>query len=164
MKPEAHFFMLDLLKIINKNVPAVFLTMARLNATPSGGEENSPQPALLKGVTGSVSLSGKASGIVYTGFSQSLAKAVAIHVLGGESPSEEDISDVVGEFTNMITGNLKSHLCDAGYPCQLSIPTVMRGGEISVVAKSATLCVRNTFYFEELQEDLVVLVLAKLDT
>jgi chemotaxis protein CheX len=153
----------DLLKIINKNVPEVFLTMAGLKATHAGGDEHPSQPSTLKGVTGSVSLSGKASGIVYTGFSQSLASAVAIRVLGGESPSDEEISDVVGEFTNMITGNLKSHLCDASYPCQLSIPTVMRGGEISVVAKSATLCVRNTFYFEELQENLVVLVFAKLD-
>ena len=154
----------DLLTIINKNVPEVFQTMASLTATPGGGEVDPPRPATLHGVTGSVSLSGKASGIVYTAYSQAMARSLTIRVLGCESPDEEEISDVVGEFTNMITGNLKSHLCDAGFPCQLSIPTVMRGVDISVVAKSAPICVRNTFLFEELQEELVVLVFAKLDT
>jgi len=153
----------DLLEILDKNVPSVFLTMASLVVTPGTGDPDPHRPAALKGVTGSVSLSGNASGVVYTGFSQSLAEAVTIRVLGGESPQEEEISDVVGEFTNIITGNLKSLLCDAGYPCQLSIPTVLRGGEISVVAKSAPLCVRNTYFFEEFQEELVVLVFAKLD-
>jgi chemotaxis protein CheX len=154
----------DLLQIIDKNVPEIFLTMAGLKASPGSGEEHPQRPASLSGVTGSVSLSGKASGIVYTGFSQRLAAAVTVRMLGGESPREEEVSDVVGEFTNMITGNLKSQLCDAGYPCQLSIPTVMRGGEISVVAASAPLCVRNTYFFEELDEELTVLVFAKLDT
>ncbi|MEI6035138.1 MAG: chemotaxis protein CheX [Verrucomicrobiae bacterium] len=154
----------DLLKIIDKNVPAVFLTMAGLTATPGNGDAHPQRPSTLHGVTGSVSLSGKASGIVYTGFSHNLACIVTMRVLGRESPGEEEVSDVVGEFTNMITGNLKSHLCDSGYDCQLSIPTVMRGDEIEVVAKSAPICVRNTYRFEELQEELVVLVFAKLDT
>lgn len=153
----------DLLQIIDKNVPEVFLTMAGLKATPGSGDENPHRPATLNGVTGAVSLSGKASGIVYTGFSQSLAHAVTVRMLGGDSPLAEEVSDVVGEFTNMITGNLKSQLCDAGYPCQLSIPTVMRGVEISVVAQSAPMCVRNTYFFEELKEELIVLVFAKLD-
>jgi chemotaxis protein CheX len=153
----------DLLQIIDVNVPEVFLTMAGFKAIPGSGDEHPPRPSTLHGVTGAVSLSGKASGIVYTGFSQSLANAVTIRMLGCESPGEEEVSDVVGEFTNMITGNLKSQLCDAGYPCQLSIPTVMRGGDISVVAASAPLCVRNTYFFEELKEQLVVLVFAKLD-
>ena len=156
--------MQDLLSIINKNVPEVFQTMAGLTVTPRSGDVDPQRPATLNGVTGSVSLSGKASGIVYTAYSPNLAKKVTVKVLGGECPTEEEISDVVGEFTNMITGNLKSHLCDAGFPCQLSIPTVMRGVEISVVAKSAPICVRNTFFFEEIQEELVVLVFAKLDT
>ena len=155
--------MIDLLQIIDKNVPDVFLTMAGLKAIPGSGERHPRRPSTLSGVTGAVSLSGKASGIVYAGFSESMAVAVTIRMLGGESPGEEEISDVVGEFTNMITGNLKSQLCDAGYPCQLSIPTVMRGGEISVVAASAPLCVRNTYFFEELQQQLTVLAFAKLE-
>jgi chemotaxis protein CheX len=155
--------MLKLLQIIDKNVPEVFLTMAGLVAAPGSGDDHPHRPATLHGVTGAVSLSGKASGIVYTGFSQKLAEAVTVRILGGEFPTEEEVSDVVGEFTNMITGNLKSQLCDAGYPCQLSIPTVMRGVDISVEAKSAPLCVRNTYFFDELDEHLVVLAFAKLD-
>jgi len=155
--------MIDLLKIIDKNVASVFLTMAKLVAIPGVGDPQATRPSMLKGVTGSVSLSGAASGVVYTGFSQKLAEAVATRVLGAGAHPDEVVSDVVGEFTNIITGNLKSILCDEGYPCQLSIPTVLRGGEISVVANSAPICLRNTYFFEEFQEELDVLVFAKLE-
>ena len=65
----------DLLQIIDKNVPEVFLTMAGLKAAPGSGDEHPRRPSTLSGVTGAVSLSGKASGIVYTGFPQRLADA-----------------------------------------------------------------------------------------
>ena len=87
----------DLLSIINKNVPEVFQTMASLTATPGGGEVDPPRPATLHGVTGSVSLSGKASGIVYTAYSQKMSKSLTMRVLGCDAPEEEEISDVVGE-------------------------------------------------------------------
>ena len=72
--------MLDLLSIIDKNVPEVFQTMAGLNATARGGDIDPPRPATLHGVTGSVSLSGKASGIVYTAYSQNLANGVSVRM------------------------------------------------------------------------------------
>jgi chemotaxis protein CheX len=153
----------DLLKIINEHVPKIFETMASLKGIPGNGDMDPPRPSTLHGITGSVSVSGKACGTVYAAFSKNLANAVTIRMLGGDSPADDEVSDVIGEFTNMITGNLKSQLCDAGYACQLSIPTVMRGGDIAVEAKTAPICVRNTYYFEDLKEELVVLVFAKLD-
>ncbi|MCX7713069.1 MAG: chemotaxis protein CheX [Chthoniobacterales bacterium] len=153
----------ELLRIINKSVPEIFQTMAGMKTEPRAGLVDAPRPSILQGITGSVSLSGKASGVVYTAFSLNLASKVASNVLGMSDLSENDVSDVIGEFTNMITGNLKSQLADNGYPCQLSIPTVMRGREISVVAKNAPICVSNTFYFPAEQEELTVLVFAKFD-
>jgi len=150
----------DLLSILNKCVPDIFSTMVGWTAVPGVGDGDAPRPSMLQGVTGSVSLSGQANGVVYTAFSSNLAKLLTADVLGGD-PSESDISDVVGEFTNMITGNLKSQLCDKGYPCSLSIPTVMRGGEITVVSKSAPISVRNTYVFAEQKEELVVLLFAR---
>lgn len=153
----------DLLAIINKCVPDIFRTMAGMTAVPGPGDPDAPRPSTLNGVTGSVSLSGQANGVVYTAYSDGLAKYLSSTVLGCSDPNDGDISDVVGEFTNMITGNLKSQLCDKGFPCSLSIPTVLRGGDISVVSKNAPISIRNTYYFEEQKEELVVLVFARFD-
>jgi chemotaxis protein CheX len=136
-----------ILEILNYYVPEVMQTMAGLTVVPGSGNASAPQPSLLKGVTGSIGLSGKVTGIVYTAFQDELAKVVAEKILGSEA-ADQDVNDVVAELTNMITGNLKSQLCDMGYNCALSIPSVVRGDDISVSAKTASVSVRNDFVFD----------------
>jgi chemotaxis protein CheX len=150
------------IQTINLYVPEVIQTMAGLSATPGTGIENYPQPSKLKGLTGAIGLSGKVNGIVYTAYSEGLSKHVAEKILGGAA-GEQDVLDVVAELTNMITGNLKSTLCDTGYNCTLSIPSVMRGDEISVLAKNATICVGNDYAIEGSADSLRVLVFAALE-
>jgi chemotaxis protein CheX len=150
------------IETINRYVPEVMQTMVGLTATPGTGIENYPQPSKLNGVTGAIGLSGKVNGIVYTAFSDGLGKHVAEKILGG-SASETDISDVIAELTNMITGNLKSCLCDMGFNCALSIPSVMRGEEITVSAKNATICVGNDYAIEGSPDQLRVIVFAALE-
>ena len=157
-KPGSTLF----IETLNLYVPEVMQTMVGLAATPGKGVENYPQPSKLKGVTGAIGLSGKVNGIVYTAFSDSLGKHVAEKILGGAA-GEQDISDVVAELTNMITGNLKSRLCDLGFNCALSIPSVMRGEDITVSAKNATICVGNDYTIEGCPDSLSVLVFAALD-
>jgi CheY-specific phosphatase CheX len=157
-KPGSALF----IQTINRYVPEVMQTMVGLSATPGTGIENYPQPSKLKGVTGAIGLSGKVNGIIYTAYSQRLSKHIAEKILGG-SAGEQDILDVVAELTNMITGNLKSTLCDMGYNCTLSIPSVMRGDEISVSAKNATICVANDYVIEGSSDSLRVVVFATLE-
>lgn len=157
-KPDSAVF----IQTINQYVPEVLQTMVGLSANPGTGNENYPQPSKLTGVTGAIGLSGKVNGFVYTAFSDKLSVHVAEKILGG-SASDQDISDVIGELTNMITGNLKSRLCDMGFNCALSIPSVMRGDEITVSAKNATICVANTYEIEGCPDPLTVLVFAALD-
>lgn len=147
---------------MNRYVPEVVQTMVGLTATPGTGIESYPQPSKLNGVIGSIGLSGKVNGIVYTAYSEALSKHVAEKILCGGA-GEQDISDVVAELTNMITGNLKSCLCDMGFNCALSIPTVMRGDEISVSAKNATICVGNDYAIQGSSDHLRVLVFAALE-
>lgn len=151
-----------ILEILNYYVAEVMQTMAGLTVVPGGGNPSAPQPSLLKGVTGSIGLSGKVTGIVYTAFQEQLAKVVAEKILGGEA-SDQDINDVVAELTNMITGNLKSQLCDMGYNCALSIPSVVRGEHISVSAKTASVSVRNDFVFDGGLGCLTVQIFATLE-
>jgi CheY-specific phosphatase CheX len=133
--------------------------MAGVCAVPSTGNLNAPQPSILKGISGSIGLSGKVNGVVYTAFSPSLGQLVADKILGG-SASEQDVNDVIAELTNMFTGNLKSKLCDLGFNCTLTIPSVVRGDKISISAKTASISVSNSFTVEGIPDPLVLHVFA----
>jgi len=137
-------------------------TMVGVTAQPGTGNDNAPQPSTLVGVTGSIGLSGKVNGMVYTAFSYDLAQCVAEKILGGTA-SDQDVSDVIAELTNMITGNLKSQLCDLGYNCSLSIPSVVKGDDIRVSAKTASVSVRNEYAIEGCPGSLVVQAFAALE-
>ncbi len=150
-----------IIDILNHCVPDVMKTMVGMSPLPGVGNESAPHPCRLQGVTGSIGLSGNVAGIVYANFPEPLAKVVAEKTLGAV-PSDQDIVDVVAELTNMITGNLKSRLCDMGYNCTLSIPTVVRGDQIAVSAKSATISVADEFSFEGMGDRLSVKVFATI--
>jgi chemotaxis protein CheX len=150
------------LATLNRYVPEVMQTMVGVTAQPGTGNDNAPQPSTLVGVTGSIGLSGKVNGMVYTAFSYDLAQCVAEKILGGTA-SDQDVSDVIAELTNMITGNLKSQLCDLGYNCSLSIPSVVKGDDIRVSAKTASVSVRNEYAIEGCPGNLVVQAFAALE-
>ena len=50
-----------------------------------------------------------------------------------------------------------------GFNCALSIPSVMRGVEITVSAKNATICIGNDYAIEGSSDLLRVLVFAALE-
>ena len=51
-----------------------------------------------------------------------------------EVTGETEVNDVVGEATNMLTGGLKSWLCDAGAECAVSTPAIIRGTSFAIEA------------------------------
>ena len=101
-------------------------------------------------IIGSVGFAGEANGMVYLGFSEQFARSAAGRILGMsagevEMHGYEVVKDVVGEITNMTTGGFKNALCDIGFPCKLSLPTIVRGDNLVVAAiKSAS---RQVFHF-----------------
>lgn len=149
------------LKVINHFVPTVLQTMAGLGAVPGKGNTAAPQPSVLSGISGSIGLSGRVHGVVYTAFTPALGHLVAEKILGGVS-GDQDVNDVVAELTNMFTGNLKSMLCDSGFNCSLTIPSVVRGDKITISAKSATISVSNSFTVEGHPDPLLLHVFAVL--
>jgi chemotaxis protein CheX len=86
-------------------------------------------------VIGTIGFSGKAEGHVYLRLSLEGARHIASRVLGmslEELTNEADVTDAVGELLNIITGNFKSNLCDAGLDCRLHTPSVTRTEDFSV--------------------------------
>jgi CheY-specific phosphatase CheX len=76
---------------------------------------------------GTIGFSGKVVGQVYLRMSLDSARTVAADILGlkpEEIQSNDEIRDVAGELLNIMTGNFKSNLCDAGLGCRLQPPEV----------------------------------------
>jgi CheY-specific phosphatase CheX len=75
---------------------------------------------------GSIGFAGKVTGHVYLRMSSASAKAIAAGILGlqPEELGADEIRDAAGELLNIMTGNFKSNLCDAGLDCKLQPPRV----------------------------------------
>jgi chemotaxis protein CheX len=123
---------LDIRQLLNKHVAEVFQTMLSLHAVP---QSHSPFPLFGDRVTGSVGLGGDiVTGALYLHMPSRLAQRITgamLRLSAGEF-GEAEINDVLGEITNMLTGHLKSCLCDAGAPCAVSIPSIIRGSSYQV--------------------------------
>ena len=81
---------------------------------------------------GTIAFGGKAAGTVCLRMGASSATLIAAKILGMEPKDLKDltaISDAVGELLNIITGNFKSNLCDAGLNCRLQPPKVWHTSE-----------------------------------
>jgi chemotaxis protein CheX len=102
-------------------------------------------------IFGCVGFVGQVDGIVYLCISGDFAASAASHILGlspAEVAAEGDaaIKDVVGEITNMTVGAFKNALCDVGFPCKLTLPTIVRGENLVVAA--ITSATRHIFHFD----------------
>lgn len=76
-----------------------------------------------------VEFSGKGTGSVQVRLTSASAQRLAADVMRTSFEAMTDIAvidDVVGEFVNIIAGNLQSNLCDAGIPCRLAAPQISR--------------------------------------
>jgi len=74
-----------------------------------------------------IGFSGRAAGEVRLRLSQDSAAAIAARVFGaqpGEITDPAEINDALGELVNIMTGNFKSNLSDAGLGCRLQPPVV----------------------------------------
>ena len=76
---------------------------------------------------GTIGFAGKITGRVYLRMTLPSARIVAAAILGCKPEAmhdAEEIRDAIGELLNIMTGNFKSNLCDAGLDCKLEPPKV----------------------------------------
>lgn len=93
-------------------------------------------------IIGSVGFIGKATGVIHIYAGLGFATVITSRMLGlaeSEIDSSEMVNDAIGELSNMIVGQVKSRLCDAGWPCTLTIPSIVRGQHLSVEGSSQIL-------------------------
>jgi CheY-specific phosphatase CheX len=127
----------DLRKFVIHSMQSVFDTMLSMKVAP----EDPPQrESVTTGnhIVGTVAFAGSVMGNVNVFVSRDFAREMTAAMLGmsvDEIGSDEEVHDVVGEVCNMVGGDLKSRLCDAGLACQLSIPTITFGNNFRVESK-----------------------------
>jgi CheY-specific phosphatase CheX len=133
----------------------VFSTMLSMKAVLLASTE---APPFNDRVSGSVGFGGETvTGAVYLHLSASLANQLTAGMLSlppAETPSEADVNDVVGEMTNMLTGGLKSWLCNCGAECAVSTPAIIRG--TAFVIESLPDVARDWLVFECGEERFMV--------
>ena len=104
---------------------------------------------------GSIDFMGEVNGIVNIQVSERFAKKMAASMMDiapEEVEGTEDIQDVLGEVCNMVSGSLKSGLCDAGMICELSTPALIKGKDYNHEARNMA---RYEFFNFLCEEDLI---------
>lgn len=96
-------------------------------------------------IVGTVSLAGAILGNVNVHLNDRFARAISAAMLGmslDDIGGDEEVHDVIGELCNMVGGNLKSRLCDSGFACELSIPSITAGSDFRIESKGWQRCER----------------------
>lgn len=137
---------------INRAVVEVFSTMLHQNAEllPQDKTDDSIDLSAPH-VVGTVGFIGDIKGLIYLYLETDFAENCAGQLLGMDRDEltecgDEVVNDAIGELTNMTVGTFKNQLADRGFPCRLTIPSIMRGSHFTIEpTRSAT---RRVYRFD----------------
>jgi chemotaxis protein CheX len=157
---------------INRAVTDVFKTMVgRAPTFSSKGEKLNTRSLLVSEpqrpqVVGTVGFVGDVNGLIYLHLDLAFARLCTCHLLGVtetelDAMGDEAINDAIGEMTNMTVGSFKNALCDTGYPCKLTIPSILRGTNFSIEPISSA--VRYVYHFDCAEHRVIADILMKSD-
>lgn len=120
-------------RTVNKAVFDTFDAMLSMNLEQVGKKMD---PNLNdQRLVGAVNFAGEAVGTLSLHISQAFAKEVTASMLGIETEeieSEEEVKDVLGELTNIISGHLKSDFTDMDLACVISTPSITHGSDFKL--------------------------------
>ena len=156
---------------INRAVTDVFKTMLGREPTirAAGGLVDGSTSLIANSgpqVVGTVGFVGDVSGLIYLYLDQPFARVCTCHLLGMtesevDEAGDEVVNDAIGELTNMTVGGFKNGLSDAGYPCRLTIPSILRGSNFSIEPVSSA--IRHVFRFDCGEHKIVADILLKVE-
>ncbi len=123
-------------KLINPFINAtinVLETMAFVNVT--AGKPYLKNDDIAQGdVTGVLGLTGETNGTISVTFEEACILEIVSNMLGESMETlDMEISDAVGELTNMISGQARMELSEKGKIFKAAIPSVISGKQHSIV-------------------------------
>jgi chemotaxis protein CheX len=131
-----------------------------IKPTPTAGPANGSKTF----VVGTVGFLGDANGLIYLYLEEPFAQLCTCQLLGMSAAElgkagDEAINDAIGELTNMTAGSFKNGLCDSGYHCKLTIPSILRGSNFSIEPISSA--TRYAYHYESAGQKLIADILLK---
>jgi flagellar motor switch protein FliN/FliY len=145
----------DIQKCVTDSVIETFSTMLSLEVKPL--PEEPPPGSGVHRMVGTLNFAGKVAGIFSIQVTVDFGRVMAAGMLGmepGEVEPGTDVRDLVAEITNIVGGNLKSALTDAGHPCVLSTPSITYGTDFTL--KSLNMDRFERFVFGKDEHVLIV--------
>ncbi|MDH5509266.1 MAG: chemotaxis protein CheX [Nitrospinota bacterium] len=105
----------------------VISTMAMINPKPGEVFLKSGKKAT-GDISGVIGLAGVKKGVIIISFSSAAICKIVGGMLGMEYTSiDQDVSDAVGELTNMISGDSRRRFNELGFVFEAGLPTVIKG-------------------------------------
>ncbi|MDO9068225.1 MAG: flagellar motor switch protein FliN [Deltaproteobacteria bacterium] len=145
----------DLQSHVSASVISTFDTMLSMEIKPVDVEP--PPGSGIPRMVGTLNFAGNVSGIFNVQTTIDFGRLMASGLLGME-PEEvdpkSDIRDLLAEVTNIVGGNLKSSLNDAGHACILSTPSITYGTDFTIKSLSMDRFAR--FVFQHAEHVLIV--------
>lgn len=115
-------------------------------------------------VVSNIGFGGEVFGYVYVYMTPDTAGFLAGRMLSSTNSTEADneiANDAVGEFTNITIGGFKNQLTYMGFPCDLTIPSILRGKGIIVEPVSG--CTRSLYHFKTRGKSILAVSIIKVD-
>lgn len=123
---------MNLLENITEATKEIFETMIMLDITVGNPLEENVN-SFKCSVSGVIGLAGTCKGMLAIHTPDAVAKAITSSFLGMEvAEVDDDVTDAIGELSNMLAGNIKMVLDEAGKDVTLSIPSCIHGEEYSM--------------------------------
>lgn len=137
----------QLAEYLSRHFVDVFGSMLGL---PARLADQTASPIFSTQVSGTVGFTGESvAGAIFFHCSESFARRAAAAMFGlapDDLIGPGQVNEVVVEVANILTGGIKSWLCDTGAPCGMSTATTIRGS--SFVIEPAPEVEREVLVFE----------------
>ena len=145
----------DIRSHVVDSIIETFETMVSMTIQVSDSE--APDTTGVSRMVAAVNFAGHVIGLINIQVTSELSRQMMANMLEIEPEEVEDeaeIKDMLAEITNIVGGNLKSALNDAGHPCVISTPSLTYGADFSI--KSLSMERFERFVFSYQQEFIIV--------
>jgi flagellar motor switch protein FliN len=156
------FQRLDIISSLGDSIVELFDTMLSLDVERSDREPFEADEDFR--VMGSIDFTGHIKGGIQFQVPKLFGRMMAAAVRGEELEQIQDVEtvkDVIGEMTNILGGHLKAAFGDAGFPCQISTPSLTVGLDFHIEIPNLDRYVR--FAFNHNDHDILVEACATID-
>jgi chemotaxis protein CheX len=153
----------DMGNCIVKSTTDVFRTMMELKAVPGEIKVEKAQSRRAE-VIGSLGVAGFLSGSISVFLTRGLAKLTAAKMLmldESEELADEELTDAIGELTNMIGGNIKTELFKKTPLFDISVPSVYIGDDLQRRTVADDLCFHVPFTCGEYEFSVEFLMITR---